>query len=205
MKLTKKLVLVSASALLTVAPVLPALTSVTTVAAAKTTVASKVKKISGSVVATRNGKFVSANGKKTHKPFYKSAKYRIWAVKKLHGKTYYAIQSDLAYFLPASATKKSVKLTKKAVRTTKKVTKKTTKKAVAATGKYKLTLKKPVKFYTRSGQATTFLGNKSWKRGWLITVYKKPVTLKGVKYYKLAPNVYVKATNISKVSVYTGK
>lgn len=60
------------------------------------------------ITMTKTVKFVNKNGKKTSKTAKKGGKYTIWNVKKINGKVYYSIQTDLKYWVPATATKGTV-------------------------------------------------------------------------------------------------
>lgn len=57
---------------------------------------------------TKTMKFVDRNGKKTSKTATKGGKYTIWNVKTINGQVYYSIQTDLKYWIPASATQGTV-------------------------------------------------------------------------------------------------
>jgi hypothetical protein len=88
---------------------------------------------------TKTMKFVDRYGKKTSKTATKGGKYTIWNVKTINGQVYYSIQTDLKYWIPASATVGTVtyksgnttytlKSNGKKVTTSKSVAKKTTSK-----------------------------------------------------------------------------
>lgn len=134
MKLNHKLVTLSVAALMGVAPVLSAAPTLTVQAA---TVYKTYGKRS-TVTVTKNTYFVNKNGKKTSKKAYKNGKYIIWLVTKINGKTYYGIETDGKYWIPASDTKGSVHYSTKNVQktSTKKTSKKTsTKKSVKSSAK----------------------------------------------------------------------
>lgn len=105
-------------------------------------------------------KFVDRNGKKTSKTAPKGGSYTIWNVKNIDGQVYYSIQTDLKYWIPATATEGTV--TYKSGNTTytlksdgKKVTTSTsTKKAVKKTNSNKNT-KKVVKESTKKTATKT--------------------------------------------------
>lgn len=172
------------------------------------------------VKVTKTMKFVDRNGKKTSKTAPKGGSYTIWNVKNIDGQVYYSIQTDLKYWIPATATEGTV--TYKSGNTTytlksdgKKVTTSTsTKKAVKKTNSNKNT-KKVVKESTKktatkttkksNSEKTTknkaYVYDKNGKRvkNYLGTSYiGKKITVKGlgtktingVKYYALQPNHY---------------
>lgn len=182
MKLSHKLVMVSAAVLMGVSPVLGmAENTVSVQAATKST--NGVHNTYGKnskVKVTKTMKFVDRNGKKTSKTAPKGGSYTIWNVKNIDGQVYYSIQTDLKYWIPATATEGTV--TYKSGNTTytlksdgKKVTTSTsTKKAVKKTNSNKNT-KKVVKESTKK------------------TATK---TINGVKYYDLGGGAYIKAVNV---------
>ncbi len=112
------------------------------------------------VKVTKTMKFVDRNGKKTSKTAPKGGSYTIWNVKNIDGQVYYSIQTDLKYWIPATATEGTV--TYKSGNTTytlksdgKKVTTSTsTKKAVKKTNSNKNT-KKVVKESTKKTATKT--------------------------------------------------
>ena len=113
---------------------------------------------------TKTMKFVDRNGKKTSKTATKGGKYTIWNVKTINGQVYYSIQTDLKYWIPASATQGTV--TYKSGNTTytlksdgKKVTT-TTSTAKKSTAK-KSTAKKTTKSNTSSKKTSTKTSTKS--------------------------------------------
>lgn len=223
MKLSHKLAMVSVATLMGISPVVGA-----AVNNANTVQAATVYKTYGKnskITATKTMYFVDANGKKTNKKAYEGGKYVIWLVKKINGKTYYGIQTDGKYWIPASATKGKVsystKTTKKSTKVAKKSTKKATKKTTSSkkstttkttkkttSSNKKAANPKPVKIvttrasqvYDQNGKAVkTYMGNKKY------TVIGKNVkldglgtkTIKGIKYVALQPNkYYIKASNV---------
>lgn len=168
MKLSHKLVMVSAAVLMGVSPVLGmAENTVSVQAATKST--NGVHNTYGKnskVKVTKTMKFVDRNGKKTSKTAPKGGSYTIWNVKKIDGQVYYSIQTDLKYWILAAATEGTVtyksgnttytlksdgkKVTTSTTTTkktsnkqsTKKVAKKTTKKESAKTTSKKSSSKK---------------------------------------------------------------
>lgn len=162
MKLSHKLVMVSAAVLMGVSPVLGmAENTVSVQAATKST--NGVHNTYGKnskVKVTKTMKFVDRNGKKTSKTAPKGGSYTIWNVKNIDGQVYYSIQTDLKYWIPATATEGTV--TYKSGNTTytlksdgKKVTTSTsTKKAVKKTNSNKNT-KKVVKESTKKTATKT--------------------------------------------------
>lgn len=158
MKLSHKLMMVSAAVLMGVSPVVGMANSAS-VQAAPIAHAKGVHNTYGKnsrVKMTKTMKFVDRYGKKTAKTATKGGHYTIWNVKNINGEVYYSIQTDLKYWIPAAATEGTVtyksgkttytlksngkkvvtststaKSTKKAAKmTTKKVVKKATKKTV---------------------------------------------------------------------------
>lgn len=156
---------------------------------------------------TKTMKFVDRNGKKTSKTATKGGKYTIWNVKTINGQVYYSIQTDLKYWIPASATQGTVtyksgnttytlKSDGKKVTTTtstakkstsKKTTKKstkTTKTTTKSTSTKKTTSKKaavkPVKI-TMKNKAYVYDKNGKRVSNYLNTKYiGKGVTVKGL-------------------------
>ena len=109
MKLSHKLMRVSAAVLMGVSPVLGMASS--SVQAAPVAHAKGVNNTYGKnsrVEMTKTMKFVDRNGKKTSKTATKGGKYTIWNVKTINGQVYYSIQTDLKYWIPASATQGTV-------------------------------------------------------------------------------------------------
>ncbi|GAA3632996.1 SLAP domain-containing protein [Lactobacillus hamsteri] len=220
MKLSHKLAMVSVAALMGMSPVVGV--AVNNANAVQAATVYKTYGKNSKITATKTMYFVDANGKKTSKKAYEGGKYIIWLVKKINGKTYYGIQTDGKYWIPASATKGKVsystkKTTKKADSASKKATKKTTSSKKSTTKKTskkttsstkKVTSLKPVKMvairatrvYDQNGKlAKTYKGSKKY------TILGKNVkfdglgtkTIKGVKYVALEPNrFYVKASDV---------
>lgn len=112
MRLSRKLVMVSAAALMAVSPLAaPVVNSSVAQAATKKSSSSKVHNTYGKkskVKVTKAQYFVNQNGKKTSKKAPKNASYVIWNVKEINGEVYYSIQTDLKYWIPAVDTKGSV-------------------------------------------------------------------------------------------------
>lgn len=109
MKLSHKLMMVSAAVLMGVSPVLGMASN--SVQAAPVAHAKGVNNTYGKnsrVEMTKTMKFVDRNGKKTSKTATKGGKYTIWNVKTINGQVYYSIQTDLKYWIPASATQGTV-------------------------------------------------------------------------------------------------
>ena len=109
MKLSHKLMMVSAAVLMGVSPVLGM--SASGVQAAPVAHAKGVNNTYGKnsrVEMTKTMKFVDRNGKRTSKTATKGGKYTIWNVKTINGQVYYSIQTDLKYWIPASATEGTV-------------------------------------------------------------------------------------------------
>lgn len=109
MKFSRKLMMVSVAALMGVSPVLGlAANASTTVLAAKTSAVHKTYGRNSRVRVTRTVRMVNRNGKKTNKTARKTGRYIIWDVARINGVLYYSIQTNLKYWIPASATKGSV-------------------------------------------------------------------------------------------------
>lgn len=112
MKLSHKLVMVSAAALMGVSPVVgSAVNTNVAFAATKKSKSVKVYNTMGKhsrIKPTKTMYFVNNNGKKTSKKAYKNGNYIIYNVKEVNGETYFSIQSDLKYWIPATATRGSV-------------------------------------------------------------------------------------------------
>ena len=107
MKLSHKLVTISAAALLGVSPVIgSAMTANTTVQAASTIHNTYGK--NSKVETVKSVRFVDRNGKKTSKTAPKGGSYTIWNVQKIGNEYYLSIQTNYKYWLPASAVKGSV-------------------------------------------------------------------------------------------------
>lgn len=101
--------MVSAAVLMGVSPVLGM--SASSVQAAPVAHAKGVNNTYGKnsrVEMTKTMKFVDRNGKRTSKTATKGGKYTIWNVKTINGQVYYSIQTDLKYWIPASATEGTV-------------------------------------------------------------------------------------------------
>ena len=201
MKLSHKLVMVSAAVLMGVSPVLGmAENTVSVQAATKST--NGVHNTYGKnskVKVTKTMKFVDRNGKKTSKTAPKGGSYTIWNVKNIDGQVYYSIQTDLKYWIPATATEGTV--TYKSGNTTytlksdgKKVTTSTsTKKAVKKTNSNKNT-KKVVKESTKKSNS-----EKTTKK----TSSKKTPVAKAVKI-TTKNKAYVYDKNGKRVKNYLG-
>lgn len=227
MKLSHKLVMVSAAVLMGVSPVLGmAENTVSVQAATKST--NGVHNTYGKnskVKVTKTMKFVDRNGKKTSKTAPKGGSYTIWNVKNIDGQVYYSIQTDLKYWIPATATEGTVtyksgnttytlksdgkKVTtststkKTATKTTKKsnsekTTKKTSSKKTPVAKAVKITTKNKAYVYDKNGKRVkNYLGTSYI--GKKITVKGLGTkTINGVKYYALQPNhYYIKASDVT--------
>lgn len=164
------------------------------------------------VKVTKTMKFVDRNGKKTSKTAPKGGSYTIWNVKNIDGQVYYSIQTDLKYWIPATATEGTV--TYKSGNTTytlksdgKKVTTSTsTKKAVKKTNsnkntkKYDYSLKKNAYIYDKNGKRINkYQGKSKLLKGAAIDVYGIE-TIKGKDYYQLDKKgtAFVKASNVTR-------
>lgn len=205
MKLSHKLMMVSAAVLMGVSPVLGMASS--SVQAAPVAHAKGVNNTYGKnsrVEMTKTMKFVDRNGKKTSKTATKGGKYTIWNVKTINGQVYYSIQTDLKYWIPASATQGTVtyksgnttytlKSDGKKVTTTtstakkstsKKTTKKSTKTTKSNTSSTKTSTKTPTKSNSNSKTTKTTTKSTSTKKATSKKAAVKPVkiTMKNKAY-----------------------
>ena len=208
MRLSHKLVMVSAAVLMGVSPVLGmAENTVSVQAATKST--NGVHNTYGKnskVKVTKTMKFVDRNGKKTSKTAPKGGSYTIWNVKKIDGQVYYSIQTDLKYWIPAAATEGTV--TYKSGNTTytlksdgKKVTTSTT---TTKKTSYKQSTKKVAKKTTKKESAkTTSKKSSSKKASTKKTSSKKTPVSKAVKI-TTKNKAYVYDKNGKRVKNYLG-
>lgn len=218
MKLSHKLVLVSAAVLMGVSPVVGMANSAS-VQAAPIAHAKGVHNTYGKnsrVKMTKTMKFVDRYGKKTSKTATKGGRYTIWNVKNINGEVYYSIQTDLKYWIPAAATEgtvtyKSGKTTytlksngKKVVtststaKSTKKAAKKTTKKVVK-----KATKKTVKKSESKKDSKKTTTKKSSAKKTAKKTTSKKSSKIKVVKI-SMKKKAYVYDNNGKRVKNYLG-
>ena len=218
MKLSHKLVLVSAAVLMGVSPVVGMANSAS-VQAAPIAHAKGVHNTYGKnsrVKMTKTMKFVDRYGKKTAKTATKGGHYTIWNVKNINGEVYYSIQTDLKYWIPAAATEgtvtyKSGKTTytlksngKKVVtststaKSTKKAAKKTTKKVVK-----KATKKTVKKSESKKDSKKTTTKKSSAKKTTKKTTSKKSSKIKVVKI-SMKKKAYVYDNNGKRVKNYLG-
>lgn len=201
MKLSHKLMMVSAAVLMGVSPVLGMASS--SVQAAPVAHAKGVNNTYGKnsrVEMTKTMKFVDRNGKKTSKTATKGGKYTIWNVKTINGQVYYSIQTDLKYWIPASATQGTVtyksgnttytlKSDGKKVTTTtstakKSTAKKTTKTTKSGTSSKKTSTKTSTKSNSNSKTTKTTTKSTSTKKTTSKKAAVKPVkiTMKNKAY-----------------------
>lgn len=201
MKLSHKLMMVSAAVLMGVSPVLGMASS--SVQAAPVAHAKGVNNTYGKnsrVEMTKTMKFVDRNGKKTSKTATKGGKYTIWNVKTINGQVYYSIQTDLKYWIPASATQGTVtyksgnttytlKSDGKKVTTTtstakKSTAKKTTKTTKSDTSSKKTSTKTSTKSNSNSKTTKTTTKSTSTKKTTSTKAAVKPVkiTMKNKAY-----------------------
>ncbi|WP_283593487.1 SLAP domain-containing protein [Lactobacillus gallinarum] len=218
MKLSHKLMMVSAAVLMGVSPVVGMANSAS-VQAAPIAHAKGVHNTYGKnsrVKMTKTMKFVDRYGKKTAKTATKGGHYTIWNVKNINGEVYYSIQTDLKYWIPAAATEgtvtyKSGKTTytlksngKKVVtststaKSTKKAAKKTTKKVVK-----KATKKTVKKSESKKDSKKTTTKKSSAKKTAKKTTSKKSSKIKVVKI-SMKKKAYVYDNNGKRVKNYLG-
>ncbi|MBM6958452.1 SLAP domain-containing protein [Lactobacillus gallinarum] len=218
MKLSHKLMMVSAAVLMGVSPVVGMANSAS-VQAAPIAHAKGVHNTYGKnsrVKMTKTMKFVDRYGKKTSKTATKGGHYTIWNVKNINGEVYYSIQTDLKYWIPAAATEgtvtyKSGKTTytlksngKKVVtststaKSTKKAAKKTTKKVVK-----KATKKTVKKSESKKDSKKTTTQKSSAKKTTKKTTSKKSSKIKVVKI-SMKKKAYVYDNNGKRVKNYLG-
>lgn len=144
---------------------------------------------------TKTMKFVDRNGKKTSKTATKGGKYTIWNVKTINGQVYYSIQTDLKYWIPASATQGTVtyksgnttytlKSDGKKVTTTTSTAKKTTKTTKSNTSSKKTSTKTSTKSNSNSKTTKTTTKSTSTKKTTSKKAAVKPVkiTMKNKAY-----------------------
>ena len=218
MKLSHKLMMVSAAVLMGVSPVVGMANSAS-VQAAPIAHAKGVHNTYGKnsrVKMTKTMKFVDRYGKKTSKTATKGGHYTIWNVKNINGEVYYSIQTDLKYWIPAAATEgtvtyKSGKTTytlksngKKVVtststaKSTKKAAKKTTKKVVK-----KATKKTVKKSESKKDSKKTTTKKSSAEKTAKKTTSKKSSKIKVVKI-SMKKKAYVYDNNGKRVKNYLG-
>ncbi|MFJ6922696.1 MAG: SLAP domain-containing protein [Lactobacillus gallinarum] len=218
MKLSHKLMMVSAAVLMGVSPVVGMANSAS-VQAAPIAHAKGVHNTYGKnsrVKMTKTMKFVDRYGKKTSKTATKGGHYTIWNVKNINGEVYYSIQTDLKYWIPAAATEgtvtyKSGKTTytlksngKKVVtststaKSTRKAAKKTTKKVVK-----KATKKTVKKSESKKDSKKTTTKKSSAKKATKKTTSKKSSKIKVVKI-SMKKKAYVYDNNGKRVKNYLG-
>ncbi|MBD5429869.1 SLAP domain-containing protein [Lactobacillus sp.] len=222
MKLSKKIAVLSTAALLGVAPVIA--TGVNSSANVQAASSSKVYNTNGkgSITVTKKTNFYDKNGKKLSRTAAKGGKYTIWNVKTINGKLYFSIQTNLKYWLPATATKGTVSykdgsstityttngtstitMTSKTGTTTSKdsstssSSKTTTTKKSSTTKTVKITMKRKAYVYDKNGKRVKdYYGTSYIGKGITVNGYGTK-TIKGTKYYALEPNkYYVKASDV---------
>lgn len=191
MKLSHKLVMVSAAVLMGVSPVLGMAENSVSVQAAPIAHAKGVHNTYGKnsrVKLTKTMKFVDRFGKKTSKPAPKGGHYTIWNVKTINGQTYYSIQTDLKYWIPAAATEGTV--TYKSGNTT--YTLKSNGKKVTTSKSVKKSAKKSAKKVAKTTKKTTKKAKKEVKKA------TKTTKKEAKKTTKKASNKVAKKSNSKK-------
>lgn len=108
MKFKFKLFTASAVLLLGISPVAVSGLNPSFVQAAKTAAVHPTKGKNSRIRVTRTVKMVNNRGKAGKRKAVKGSHYTIWDVRRIKGVLYYSIQSNLRYWLPASATKGTV-------------------------------------------------------------------------------------------------
>ncbi|MBW7986019.1 SLAP domain-containing protein [Lactobacillus helveticus] len=212
MKLSHKLVLVSAAVLMGVSPVVGMANSAS-VQAAPIAHAKGVHNTYGKnsrVKMTKTMKSVDRYGKKTSWSATKGAHYTIWNVKNINGEVYYSIETDLKYWIPAAATEgtvtyksgnttytlksngKKVVTSTSTAKSTKKSAKKTTKKSESKKDNKKTTTKKSAS--TKKSTSKKAAPSKK-------TTSKKTTS----NTIKLIHNAYVYDKNGKRLKKYEGK
>ena len=218
MKLSHKLMMVSAAVLMGVSPVVGMANSAS-VQAAPIAHAKGVHNTYGKnsrVKMTKTMKFVDRYGKKTSKTATKGGHYTIWNVKNINGEVYYSIQTDLKYWIPAAATEgtvtyksgktiytlksngKKVVTSTSTAKSTKKAAKKTTKKVVK-----KATKKTVKKSESKTDSKKTTTKKSSAKKTTKKTTSKKSSKIKVVKI-SMKKKAYVYDNNGKRVKNYLG-
>lgn len=210
MRLSHKLVMVSAAVLMGVSPVL-GMTENTASVQAATKSANGVHNTYGKnskIKVTKTMKFVDRNGKKTSNTAPKGGSYTIWNVKNIDGQVYYSIQTDLKYWIPATATEGTV--TYKSGNTTytlksngKKVTTSTSTKKTTKKTSSKKSTKKVVKKSTKKTSTKTANKKSSSKKAVKKTSSKKTPVAKAVKI-TTKNKAYVYDKNGKRVKNYLG-
>lgn len=220
MKLSHKLMSVSAAALMAVSPLMSVSSNVLAAKTTKTTTSKEVLVLEHDAAVynangTRNKNY--KYGKKSYPVIGKGAKLNGYGTKTIKGETYYFIGNN-SYIKAAnvatvngkalSKTSSAVQTTKKtgkksttktAKKSTKKVNKKETKKSVKKTSGKMVTIRRAQVYDKNGKKAKTYYGSKKY------TVIGKNITLNnagskiinGVKYYALQANrYYVKASDV---------
>lgn len=218
MKVSKKIVVFSVAALLAGVPVVIGTTNSVVHAASS----SKVYNTNGKnskVRTTKKVNFVDKNGKKTKKVAPKNASYIIWNVKEIKGELYYSIQTNLKYWLPASATKGTVEYKEgdgslvayttngtskiimshqqSSVHKNEKSTKSKKNTSSAKSKVQKITMKRKAYVYDKNGKRVkNYYGTSYIGKGVTIKSFGTK-TIKGEKYYRIEANRYfVKAADV---------
>ncbi|OUQ55581.1 SLAP domain-containing protein [Lactobacillus gallinarum] len=206
MKLSHKLMMVSAAVLMGVSPVVGMANSAS-VQAAPIAHAKGVHNTYGKnsrVKMTKTMKFVDRYGKKTSRPATKGGHYTIWNVKNINGEVYYSIQTDLKYWIPAAATEGTV--TYKSGKTTYTL-KSNGKKVVTSTSTAKSTKKAAKKTVKKSeskkDSKKTTTKKSSAKKTTKKTTSKKSSKIKVVKI-SMKKKAYVYDNNGKRVKNYLG-
>ena len=211
MKIYKKIAFFSIAILLGSSPVITVATN-SVVNAASSAITYNTKGKNSKIKTTKKVNFVDKNGKKTKKVAPKNGSYIIWNVKEINGELYYSIQTDLKYWLPASATKGTVEYTeadgskviyitngtkhivmKHTLATDKKANKnseKTTSTKSSKSKVQKITMKRKAYIYDKNGKRVkNYYGTSYIGKGVTIKSFGTK-TIKGEKYYRIEANRY---------------
>lgn len=204
MKLSHKLIMVSAAALMGISPILGSAQGVnaatSTKSAKKTTSSKSSSKSSNSITLTHNAYVYDKNGKRL-KTYMGSAKYTTIAkgvtvkssgTKTINGVLYYSLGSG-AYIKAANVAKSSASTTS------------TTKKTTTSTKTTSITLTKNAYFYNKNGKRVKkYNGMSKLVKGTTVDSYGTK-TISGKKYYQLNSKgtVFIKAANVDKKTTST--
>lgn len=211
MKMSKKIAVLSIATLLGGSPVVALVTNSQVNAASTSTTYNTYGKNS-KIKTTNKVNFVDKNGKKTSKVAPKNASYIIWNVKQIKGELYYSIQTNLKYWLPATATKGTVEykesdgskviyttngtseitvehtLASKKTSTTKKKSKSKT--STSSSKIQKITMKRKAYIYDKNGKRVkNYYGTSYIGKGVTIKSFGTK-TIKGERYYRIEANRY---------------
>lgn len=194
MKFNQRFLTVSAAILLGISPVAGSALGINLIQAARVTALHKTDGKNSRVTVTRKVRLVNDQGRRTKKKAVKGSHYVIWDVRRINGILYYSTQSNLRYWLPASATKGTVqyKQGQKTIRLLTNGTTTYTKQTLAAPQKKQKKAKRAAKKQPRASKKTVRKAS------------KKQATLKAVPIVSVAKKAYVYNAQGKKVKTYRG-